>query len=658
MRLIECYIENFGKLSRFSYHYDDGLNIFCRENGWGKTTFAAFIKAMFYGLGASRSSVASKNERLRYLPWQGGNCGGTLTFSIGEETYRIERSFGSEASLDTFALYDCRTGLASTAYSEKIGEELFEIDAEGYERSTFISEHLTSDLQADYTGIQAKLVDMNDLADYRTAEQILKNRECHYRAEDGSGVIADTAASLASHRAELAESEVALKKTNELNRRAHALDEERNCLEKELRAIHSRMDSSISLRTEEALAAHKNDLEESLARAREEVASSRAYLSGKIPTPAELEEQSMNWRMLKDTHLPPLPTSRLPRWIPVCLYIAGIGCVGSGVALGVSIEPLYLLLTIAGAALLGIGIILSFLLHRTKQLARAMKASRKEHDRLAASLADFLANYPIVMADATLHDDGERLWAIRTKVDELRRAMRAEEDATAAYNDFRRLHPALFSDSPLPENAELTALKAEETRLLAEIDRVRDERAACERDIAFQASRAGRYTTLSQEILHLEEQKRKQEKSLDIIRLTRQFLTSSRNALTSRYLDDIQKHFREYMRILTEVDRDSIFSDEYSAELYTVTPDFCVHMTKFGKTRSTDILSRGERDLVALCLRFAITDALFEGKKPPLILDDPFINLDDCKINAAMALLKRVAEDRQIFYVACHSSRA
>ena len=48
MRLISCHIENFGKLSDFSCEFSGGLNIICEDNGWGKSTFAAFIRAMFY----------------------------------------------------------------------------------------------------------------------------------------------------------------------------------------------------------------------------------------------------------------------------------------------------------------------------------------------------------------------------------------------------------------------------------------------------------------------------------------------------------------------------------------------------------------------------------------------------------------------------------
>ena len=46
MKLIECYVENFGKISRQKFSFKDGLNCMTEDNGSGKTTLATFIKVM------------------------------------------------------------------------------------------------------------------------------------------------------------------------------------------------------------------------------------------------------------------------------------------------------------------------------------------------------------------------------------------------------------------------------------------------------------------------------------------------------------------------------------------------------------------------------------------------------------------------------------
>ena len=49
MKLLQCKIENFGKLSDVSFDFSEGVNTFCEENGWGKSTLANFVRIMFFG---------------------------------------------------------------------------------------------------------------------------------------------------------------------------------------------------------------------------------------------------------------------------------------------------------------------------------------------------------------------------------------------------------------------------------------------------------------------------------------------------------------------------------------------------------------------------------------------------------------------------------
>ncbi len=55
MRLISMHVDNFGGLHNYDYNFEDGLNVVLHDNGWGKTTMAAFLKAMLYGFDSKRS---------------------------------------------------------------------------------------------------------------------------------------------------------------------------------------------------------------------------------------------------------------------------------------------------------------------------------------------------------------------------------------------------------------------------------------------------------------------------------------------------------------------------------------------------------------------------------------------------------------------------
>ena len=43
MKIRKCYISSFGKLKDFSIEFNDDLTVINQENGWGKSTFAAFV---------------------------------------------------------------------------------------------------------------------------------------------------------------------------------------------------------------------------------------------------------------------------------------------------------------------------------------------------------------------------------------------------------------------------------------------------------------------------------------------------------------------------------------------------------------------------------------------------------------------------------------
>ena len=63
IKLKKIYISSFGKLKNFTLDFTDGLNEIREENGYGKSTVAAFVKAMFFGFGKGGSRSVAENER-------------------------------------------------------------------------------------------------------------------------------------------------------------------------------------------------------------------------------------------------------------------------------------------------------------------------------------------------------------------------------------------------------------------------------------------------------------------------------------------------------------------------------------------------------------------------------------------------------------------
>lgn len=149
MRLIKCHINSFGKLQDFDYDFEQGVNSLFEKNGYGKTTFTVFLKAMFYGMPKKGNNKVYTAIRSKFSPWNGGVYGGSLTFEVDDKKYTIIRQFASTPEGDTFQLIDESTGLVCNTYSKDIGVELFGVGVETFEITAFLSQ-------------EGGLVDLND----------------------------------------------------------------------------------------------------------------------------------------------------------------------------------------------------------------------------------------------------------------------------------------------------------------------------------------------------------------------------------------------------------------------------------------------------------------------------------------------------------------
>lgn len=138
MIITKCYIENFGKLSQYSIDLNENINCFNQKNGWGKTTLAAFFKAMLFGLDYSQSKK-QVTDRVRYLPWNGGKFGGYVVFDHEGKSYRAECYFGVKAKDDTVQIYDLVANKETDIFGHSIGNSIWLVNKDSYEKTAFVS---------------------------------------------------------------------------------------------------------------------------------------------------------------------------------------------------------------------------------------------------------------------------------------------------------------------------------------------------------------------------------------------------------------------------------------------------------------------------------------------------------------------------------------
>jgi DNA repair exonuclease SbcCD ATPase subunit len=79
--------------------------------------------------------------------------------------------------------------------------------------------------------------------------------------------------------------------------------------------------------------------------------------------------------------------------------------------------------------------------------------------------------------------------------------------------------------------------------------------------------------------------------------------------------------------------------------------DIRVHAPERGDWVDVTTLSQGTLDLVYLVARIGLVRLVTGDKRPPLILDDPFVTFDDERAKRSLELLRDIAKDFQVIYL-------
>ena len=150
-----------------------------------------------------------------------------------------------------------------------------------------------------------------------------------------------------------------------------------------------------------------------------------------------------------------------------------------------------------------------------------------------------------------------------------------------------------------------------------------------------------------QQLVILRQQQEEESRLYEILHMTGEFLQTAKEQFSARYLGPIENGFGKYYSLLTGDDEKN----------WMVDANIEVHMKEQGEMREAKWLSAGYQDLLGICMRLALVDAMYPEEKPFLILDDPFVNLDEDKLERGEELLRKISGEYQILYFTCHASR-
>ncbi len=533
MKLIHCYIENFGKLKNQDISFTEGCQCFSYENGWGKTTLAAFIKVMFYGFEHERSRDDYANERKRYRPWQGGVYGGTLTFENQGKRYTIERTFGLKEKEDQFMLRDEDTNLESRDFTMNLGEEIFHLDRTSFEKTIFFSQNDCGTKTTDR--IQAKLGNLTEATD-----DVNQYEKADSRLNDILNAMSPSRKTGALYRLkeQMSDLEAEMRRSDNLEKEIESLLDQKRQIEKEY--CKYKEVQEVLLDQQKAIT-----------------------LSNSVTT-----EQKSEWSQEGESKQAVRKT-----WYSVAsLFLSVIGLLLLNKHIGGGILCL----------ILGFLILLISFVKRKKDYI----GTQPDHSR-----------QPIVLPEnrtEQIEEVQQRLRKIQIMIE----------------NSFRKM-----------------------VRL--------------EQDIQEKIKKRDRYFEKEEQLFLLKEQYQSDCIKYERLKMTKAYLAEAKAAYASKYKTPLMDSFSKYYEMI---------SGE-SADFYRMDSNMELSVQEYGYQREARYYSAGWKDLMGICMRMALIDAMYQGEKPFVILDDPFVNLDEKKTKAALEFLKEIGEEYQILYFTCHESR-
>ena len=137
---IKSMTATFGKLEKARLELGGGLNLIHAPNEGGKSTWAAFWKAMLYGIDTrdrdKKGYLADKN---RYQPWSGAPMEGELTLEWQGRDITIRRGPRGNTPFGAFSAVYTGTGESVPGLTaDNCGQMLTGVGREVFERSAFI----------------------------------------------------------------------------------------------------------------------------------------------------------------------------------------------------------------------------------------------------------------------------------------------------------------------------------------------------------------------------------------------------------------------------------------------------------------------------------------------------------------------------------------
>ena len=148
---------------------------------------------------------------------------------------------------------------------------------------------------------------------------------------------------------------------------------------------------------------------------------------------------------------------------------------------------------------------------------------------------------------------------------------------------------------------------------------------------------------IREQLLALDEQRKDAVHRYEVAEIVVKLLEQAKDNLSSSYLPKLCASCTQMLQDITQSNM-SVVIDR----------NFAVSIREQGQTKPIAEFSRGIREITLLCFRVALSQLLYDGAIPFVIVDDAFVNFDENNFVRATNLLKQLSTHAQVIYFTCH----
>ena len=232
----------FGRLDHETLTLTDGLNLLQLPNEAGKSTWAEFLLAMFYGVDTSeREKTGVLPVKTKYQPWNGKAMEGTIELEQDGRRITLTRTSAARAPMSVFSAVYTDSGLPVEGLTgANCGERLLGVPKSVYQRSAFVRQAglgLTPDESLE-SRLSALVTTGDETVSYAAADKRLQawqNRVKHNK----TGLIPDAERALAAVEENLQTLAGEHQKNLELHAQLQQLQQQKTNCEAQLRALEA-----------------------------------------------------------------------------------------------------------------------------------------------------------------------------------------------------------------------------------------------------------------------------------------------------------------------------------------------------------------------------------------------------------------------------------